>query len=98
MTFAGLKKCVPMTCSGRDVAAAMALTSRVDVLVARIASGLHARSSRAKTSFFSGSSSNTASTTTSASPRSASSTVGAMRASRASISACDSRPFATVAA
>ena len=98
MTWAGLKKWVPTTCSGRDVAAAMASTSRVDVLVARIASGLHTRSRRAKTSFLSGSSSNTASITTSAAPRSASSRVGVMRASRASISACDSRPFDTVAA
>ena len=98
MTLAGLKKCVPMTCSGRDVAAAMASTSRVDVLVARIASGLQTRSSRAKTSCFSGSSSNTASITTSAAPRSASSRVGVMRSSRSSICACDSRPFETVAA
>ena len=71
MTWAGLKKWVPMTCSGRDVAAAIASTSRVDVLVARTASGLHTWSRRAKTSFFSGISSKTASTTMSAAPRSA---------------------------
>ena len=98
MTCAGLKKCVPMTCPGRDVAAAIASTSSVEVLVARIASGLHARSSRAKTSFLSGSSSNTASITTSAAPRSPSSSVGVMRARRASMSACVKRPFDTVAA
>ena len=98
MTLAGLKKCVPMTCSGREVEAAISLTSSVEVLVARIASGLHTRSSRAKTSFLSGISSKTASITTSATPRSASFNVGVMRASRASMSARESRPLETVAA
>jgi hypothetical protein len=36
MTFAGLKKCVPTTLPGREVTAAIAFTSREDVLVARI--------------------------------------------------------------
>ena len=71
MTLAGLKKWVPMTRSGRDAAAAMASTSRVEVLVARTASGLHTRSSLAKTSFLRGISSNTASMAMSAAPRSA---------------------------
>src|SRR5436853_86170 len=39
MTFAGLKKWVPTTFSGREVLAAMASISRVEVLVARIACG-----------------------------------------------------------
>lgn len=98
ITLAGLKKCVPMTCSGREVEAAISLTSSVEVLVARIASGLHTRSSLAKTSFLSGISSKTASITTSAAPRASSSSVGVMRAMRASISACESRPLETVAA
>ena len=71
MTFAGLKKWVPMTLSGRRVAAAISLTSNVEVLLARIASGLQAASSLANTSFFNAMSSNTASITTSAVPRSA---------------------------
>src|SRR6476659_9733129 len=37
MTWAGLKKCVPITSAGRRVVRASALRSRVDVLLARIA-------------------------------------------------------------
>ena len=71
MTLAGLKKCVPMTFSGRAVAAAISFTSSVEVLVARIASGLQTSSSRAKTCFLRSISSNTASMTMSASLMSA---------------------------
>ena len=39
MTFAGLKKCVPTTCPGREVLAAIASMSRLEVLVARMACG-----------------------------------------------------------
>ena len=67
MTFAGLKKCVPSTSPGRPVEAAMALTSSVDVLVARMVPGCVTRSSVPKTSFFTSISSNTASMTISAS-------------------------------
>ena len=42
ITLAGLKKCVPMTSSGRFVAAAISLISNDEVLVARIAPGLMA--------------------------------------------------------
>ena len=42
---AGLKKWMPQTCSGRDVASARSITGNVDVLVARIADGFVARSS-----------------------------------------------------
>src|SRR5215813_10837264 len=66
MTFAGLKKCVPTTCAGRAVLAAMASMSSVEVLVARIACGAATRSSRANTSRFTARSSNTASITMSA--------------------------------
>src|SRR2546430_15635718 len=45
MTFAGLKKCVPTTCCGREVLAAIASMSRLEVLVARMACGAAARSS-----------------------------------------------------
>ena len=41
MTLAGLKKCVPMTDAGREVAEAISSISRVEVLLARIAPGLH---------------------------------------------------------
>ena len=71
MMLAGLKKCMPMTCAGRRVAAAIASTSSVEVLLARIASGLHTRSSVSNTCFLTAMSSNTASTTMSASLRSA---------------------------
>ena len=67
MTLAGLKKWVPITDSGREVAAASASTSSVDVFVARTASGLHTASSRRNTSCFRSSRSKTASTTMSAS-------------------------------
>ena len=53
MTLAGLKKCVPMTASGRDVAAAISSTSSVEVLVAMMAPGLQISSSLPKISFFS---------------------------------------------
>ena len=61
MTFAGLKKCVPTTCCGREVLAAIASMSSVEVLVARMAPGAAARSSRANTSRFTARSSKTAS-------------------------------------
>ena len=61
MTLAGLKKCVPITLSGRLVAEAISSTSSVEVLVASTASGLAMPSSLAKTSFLIGISSNTAS-------------------------------------
>ena len=68
ITLAGLKKCMPMTLSGRLVAEAMSFTSSVDVLVASTAFGWQIRSSLANTSFLIGISSKTASITMSASP------------------------------
>jgi hypothetical protein len=53
------------------VDAAISFTSSVEVFVARMAPGLHARSSAAKTSFLSAMLSNTASMTRSAPARSA---------------------------
>ena len=66
MTFAGLKKCVPTTCCGREVLAAIASMSSVEVLVARIAPAAATRSSRANTSCLTFRSSKTASITMSA--------------------------------
>ncbi|MNH26697.1 hypothetical protein D3C79_867620 [compost metagenome] len=71
MTFAGLKKCRPTTSCGRRVQAAMRSTSRVEVLLARIAPGLHTRSRVRNTCCLIDRSSNTASITRSASARSA---------------------------
>ncbi len=39
MTLAGLKKCVPMTISGREVTEAISSMSSVEVLEARMQSG-----------------------------------------------------------
>ena len=69
MTFAGLKKCIPSTSSGRAVSFAIASTSRVEVLVARIAPGFAIRSRSAKMRFLRSISSNTASMMKSASLR-----------------------------
>jgi len=52
MTFAGLKKCVPMTNSGRAVLEAISSMLKVEVLLAKMAPGLQTRSSSLKTSFF----------------------------------------------
>ena len=41
ITLAGLKKCRPSTSCGREVTAAISFTSSVEVLVARMAPGLH---------------------------------------------------------
>ena len=98
MTLAGLKKCVPITASGRVVAAAISFTSSVEVLVARTASALQVLSRRANTSFFSAIFSNTASMTMSASPASSKLVLPVMRPRRASISAWESRPLETVEA
>ncbi len=71
MMCAGLKKCVPTTCCGRAVAAAIASMSSVEVLVARIARGAATASRRLNTSRLTARSSNTASTMISAPPSAA---------------------------
>ncbi len=73
ITGTGLKKCRPTTRSGRLVAAAMSTIVSELVLLAKIVSGPHSRSSSRKSSCFRSRSSVTASITMSASPRSASS-------------------------
>ena len=67
MTLAGLKKCIPITSSGRLVKLAIALTSSVDVLDAKIAPGFITASSCLNTVSLTPISSNTASITKSAS-------------------------------
>ncbi len=60
ITPGGLKKCMPTTSPGRCVAAAMAVTERVEVFVAKIASGA-TTAARANSSRFSSRSSGAAS-------------------------------------
>ncbi len=76
---AGLKKCMPTTRPGDDVAAAISVTESAEVLVARTASGRQILSSSAKSSRFGSSSSTIASITTSQSAKSASSVVSESR-------------------
>ena len=97
MTLAGEKKCMPTTLSGRAVAPAIALTSSVEVLVARTASALQILSIFAKTSCLIGISSKTASTTMSASATSPKSVVPRMSPRRRPTSAGVSRPLLAVA-
>ena len=79
---AGLKKCMPTTRSGVDVAAAISVTESADVLVASTASGRQMRSSSAKSSCFGARSSTIASITRSQSAKSARSVVSERRADR----------------
>ena len=72
---AGLKKCMPTTRSGVEVAAAISVTESADVFVASTASGRQIRSSSAKSARLGSSSSTIASITTSQSARSARSVV-----------------------
>ena len=69
ITGAGLKKCSPMTCSGREVATEISVTLSEEVLVARIASGRQIRSSSPKIFRLRSSRSGTASMTRSTSPQ-----------------------------
>ncbi|MDT4884825.1 hypothetical protein FQZ97_1210020 [compost metagenome] len=71
MTLAGLKKCRPITSCGREVVAAMRSTSSEEVLLARMAPGLHTWSRVRNTCCLISIFSNTASITRSASARSA---------------------------
>ena len=69
ITFAGEKKCIPITASGRVVADAISLMSRAEVFEARIAPGLQIASNSAKIDFLSSIFSNTASMTRSQSAK-----------------------------
>ncbi len=57
ITGAGLKKCMPMTSPGREVAAAHSTTGSDDVVVARMAPGLQISSRAANTARLTSSSS-----------------------------------------
>ena len=96
ITFAGLKKCRPITSPGRLVDAAIVSMFNRDVFVARMADGLHSASRRSKMACFTAMSSNTASTTRSASATASNASVGVMRPMRASICCGASLPFAAV--
>ena len=95
ITGAGLKKCMPTTSPGRDVAAAHSTTGREEVVVARIAPGLHTSSNVAKIPRLTSTSSATASTTRSTCPKSSSDVVVVMRPSAAARSGSDSLPRLT---
>ena len=60
---AGLKKCTPHTCDGREVAIASSMTGNVEVFVARMALGCTIASSSANRAFFTARSSTTDSIT-----------------------------------
>ena len=92
MTLAGEKKCMPMTLSGRDVAAAMSLMSRALVFDARIAPGLQMASRSPKISRFRSRFSKTASITTSQSAKSLRFTDPVISDIRSSTSAAEIRP------
>ena len=93
---AGLKKCMPTTRSGVDVAAAISVTESADVFVASTASGRQTRSSSAKSRRFGSSSSTIASITTSQSAKSPSSVVSESRPIASSRAACSSWPFSVL--
>ena len=98
ITLAGEKKCVPITSCGRLVTAAIASTSSVEVLDARIAPGFITASSFLKISCFTSMRSNTASMTMSASLPASIESAGVISAMRLSISSCFNRPLDTVLA
>ena len=79
MSGAGLKKCIPTTRSGVEVAPAISVTDSADVFVASTASGRQTRSSSANSSRFGSSSSTIASITTSQSAKAESSVVSAQQ-------------------
>ena len=96
ITFAGLKKCSPITSCGRLVKFAIRFKSSVDVLLARIAPGFMTVSSVLNTFSFTLISSNTASMTRSAFLIAAYSSVGVNNAIRCSHCSCESLPRLTV--
>src|SRR5437588_3659124 len=92
MSGAGLKKCIPTTRSGVEVAPAISVTESADVFVARTASGRQTRSSSANSSRFGSSSSTIASITTSQ-PANAATSVVRLSSSMSKESIC---PFSTL--
>ncbi len=96
ITFAGLKKCVPITSCGRFVNDAILSTSSVDVFEARIAPGFITSSSLRNTASLTAMSSNTASITMSASLMSSYDIVGVISPMRLATSSAVMRPFFAV--
>jgi hypothetical protein len=92
ITLAGLKKCVPITDSGREVVAAISSMLSVEVFEARIAPGLHTRSSSAKISFLSAMPSKTASMAISTAAKPSKLRVGSMRFKHSSTNSWVKRP------
>ena len=95
ITLAGLKKCVPITDSGREVVAAISSMLSVEVFEARIAPGLHTRSSSAKISFLSAMPSKTASMAISTAAKPSKLRVGSMRFKHSSTNSWVKRPRLT---
>src|SRR6185369_4331379 len=94
MSGTGLKKCMPTTCPGRLVAAAIAVTLQDEVLLASSADAGQMRSSLANVSFFSAWFSVIASITRSHALRSSRRGVPAMRPSVSSLARASSLPLA----
>ena len=95
ITGTGFMKCMPMTLSGRRVAAPSFVIEMDDVFDARIASGVVISSSARKICAFNPASSLTASITKRASLRSFNSLVGRMRSMIARFSSSASRALST---
>ena len=98
ITGAGLKKCIPITRSGRDVAAAICVTDNELVFVAKIVSGLHKASSRPKRSFLMSIRSGTASMTKSTVASSSKLTVQLIESKTSSAAVASMRPRSTARA
>ena len=94
MTGTGLKKCMPITCAGRLVSAAIFVIEMEEVFVARIADGGRIRSRAVKTWAFSSRRSGAASTASSMPASDSMSTVVVMRSRAGSTSASASLPLA----
>ncbi|CAM5535295.1 hypothetical protein SMICM304S_02834 [Streptomyces microflavus] len=92
---AGLKKCIPMTSSGRAVARAMAMTGSEEVVVASTAPGRQTLSRVAKSCCLTSRSSATASTARSTSANASSEPAAVILASVSSRASAASRPLVT---
>ena len=95
ITGTGFMKCMPMTCSGRCVAAAILVTEMEEVLVARMALFGQMRSSSRKSFSLASSRSKMASITTSQLEKSSSDVVALIRWSAASRCSAVVFPFST---
>ncbi len=92
---AGLKKCMPITDCGREVARAQATTGSEEVVVASTAPGLHTLSSVVKSCFLTSRSSVTASTARSTSAKASRESAGVIRSRAAAAASTVIRPLST---